>query len=161
MGTESVEIILTAEESFQIKIEDKEAEKLETVGTLYELVLEKLRRSPAKRRVCLSAHTFYRLRRSLVKYLGSNERIKPSTGIKTLIKPSQRRNVWRNLEKETGLKMPVLAMSWLGSILVFFWLVSIPVSLFTNNGWLVVASITALFPLSWFLKWYEDTCSGP
>ena len=43
MGLESVEVVMAAEDAFGIEITDQEAEKIYTVGDLYDCVLAKLR----------------------------------------------------------------------------------------------------------------------
>jgi acyl carrier protein len=42
MGLDTVELIMAVEERFGITIEDREAEKVVTVGKLYQLVFDKL-----------------------------------------------------------------------------------------------------------------------
>jgi hypothetical protein len=46
MGLDAVEIILRAEELFNIEIGDEEASTIETVGDFYELICSKLQLSP-------------------------------------------------------------------------------------------------------------------
>ncbi|MEM6770468.1 MAG: phosphopantetheine-binding protein, partial [Bacteroidota bacterium] len=63
MGLESVEMVIAVEDRFGVTIPDEAAEKIETVGSLYEFLLSVLKSTPGDR--CKSQHVFYRIRRWL------------------------------------------------------------------------------------------------
>ena len=71
MGLDAVEIVMEVEAAFDIRIPDEAGQKIETVGQLYDYVVEQTRQKtadptndiPARTDVCLTAATFYLLRR--------------------------------------------------------------------------------------------------
>ena len=82
MGLDSVEIIMEIEEAFDIRIPDDEATKIRTVGELYDFVIQETRDRmprpaddvPARTDLCLTAATFYLVRRNCARNLGCTER---------------------------------------------------------------------------------------
>jgi acyl carrier protein len=105
MGLDSVELILRTEEDFSISILDEEAEKVRTVGDLYNLVLSKLDVTPG----CLTSKSFYFTRRALVDSLQVPRRsIRPATRLSPLLPDETRRAQWQNIREHVGLATPPL-----------------------------------------------------
>jgi acyl carrier protein len=76
MGLDMVELIMAVEEEFGIAIENREAEKLVTVGLLYQLVLDKLR---SRGSVATEQELYSQLRELISKQLGVKpEQVVPS-----------------------------------------------------------------------------------
>ena len=70
MGLESVEVVLATEDAFGIEITDAEAEKIFTVGDLYDCVIDKLRQSPDVAEPLDSQAVWMRLRGVISDQLG-------------------------------------------------------------------------------------------
>ncbi|MCH5377929.1 MAG: acyl carrier protein, partial [Planctomycetes bacterium] len=64
MGLDAVELVLEAEEAFHILLADDEISGMVTAGDLHQAILRQL--PEPKRTLCLTAATFYRIRRTLV-----------------------------------------------------------------------------------------------
>jgi len=64
MGMDSVELVMAIEEAFGVAIEDEVAEKMVTVGDVFEWL--KVRLAAYDPNVCLTQQIFYKLRRALV-----------------------------------------------------------------------------------------------
>jgi hypothetical protein len=77
MGLDYVELIMATEEEFQITFADQEAGKIMTVGDLYSQVLSKL--AELRTVGCLTSHTFYKWRSSLIKVGIERHQLFPST----------------------------------------------------------------------------------
>ncbi|HEY5043547.1 MAG TPA: hypothetical protein VIK53_16270 [Verrucomicrobiae bacterium] len=71
MGLDAVEIVMKVEETFDIAIEDREAEKILTPHALIELVMSKVGRTD--RAVCLTQRAFHCFRASLIRNAGFRE----------------------------------------------------------------------------------------
>ena len=117
MGLDVVEIVLEIEEAFDISIPDEVAEKIQTVGQLYDYVVEQTRgrphrsadEAPDRTDVCLTAATFYLVRRELCAKLGLDRRqVRPRTPLEDLFPQAARRRDWAELEHKLNLKFPAL-----------------------------------------------------
>jgi acyl carrier protein len=111
MGLDVVELIMEVEEEFDITIEDRDAEKIGTVGLLYHYVL---RRLGVGLPVCPSASRFYRLRRTLLD-LGQIDRraIRPSARLDDLLPPDGRGDAWAEVRRALDQAVPGLRYpSW-------------------------------------------------
>ena len=107
MGLDAIELILRVEDTFQIHIENGEAERARTVGDLYNLVISKLQGRDSER--CLTSVAFYRTRRAIVDALGIDRRvIKPATPLDVILPANSRRVKWRRIQKEMTLRLPDL-----------------------------------------------------
>jgi len=113
MGLDTVELIWAVEDAFQITPPNREAERISTVGDLYQYVLGSLRRD---RRinldaVCASAHGFYQVRQVLCQTLGVDRRlIRPSAFLEPLLPRETRRRVWKSLSHQSSLNFPALRL---------------------------------------------------
>lgn len=106
MGMDTIELVLTVEETFAISLPDDDAVQISTVGQLFEYVAAK---TGDRNRTCLSAATFYRLRRALVSAWGvPRESIRPSVSVLPLLPLEGRRAAWNRLAEAMGLHLPPL-----------------------------------------------------
>ncbi|MHB1561627.1 MAG: hypothetical protein ACYC61_29610 [Isosphaeraceae bacterium] len=121
MGLDSVELVMEMEETFGITIPDEEAEKIQTVGQAYRYILAHLGEPPLTQPGCLSAATFYRLRRQLMGGLRvERSRIRPDSALDDLIPKPGRRAAWRQFEEGLGWRLPKLRRpDWVDRLWVF------------------------------------------
>ena len=111
MGLDTVELVMDVEESFGIEIPDDDAQKIITVGDLFEFVKSQTELVPAG--TCLTAATFYDIRRGLAD-AGITKRFGPSTLLVEIAPQHDRRPFWTKLARNTQLKLPELVRpSWI------------------------------------------------
>lgn len=122
MGLDTVELVIEVEEEFNIKIGDRDAEKILTVGQLHDYIVERLppnspwNVTPAGQLTatepCLTAAAFYRLRRAFAEVSGHARcAIRPTTPIHERIPAWGRRKLWKHARQKLGLKLPCLGYS--------------------------------------------------
>src|SRR5262245_25707207 len=122
MGLDTVELVIEVEEEFNIKINDRDAEKVLTVGQLHDYIVERLPlNSPWKitpagelalAEPCLTAAAFYRLRRAFAEVSGhAHSAIRPATPIHERIPAWGRRKLWKRARQKLGLKLPGIGYS--------------------------------------------------
>jgi hypothetical protein len=106
MGLDLVELVMEIEEAFGMSIPDRDAAGLETVGQVYDYILE--HRFQGKQEACMSNITFYKIRRALtsVLHIPRND-VRVATALENLI-PDRRRRSWFDLEKSIHLRLPKL-----------------------------------------------------
>ena len=86
MGLDGVEIVMELEDEFGITISDDEASRLQSVSEVVDCVYRRCDHRP--RVSCVSAHTFYRLRRALVDLAGVGRRqVRTESALATLKRP--------------------------------------------------------------------------
>mgnify|MGYP001826585830 FL=1 len=114
MGLGAVELVMEIEESFDIDLSNDEAERIETVGDLYHAILVKTGQRAGDTDRCLTAATFYELRRALQSRLEIDEGVQPKTRLDEFLPRRGRRSAWRALSREMDLRFPKLQRpSWL------------------------------------------------
>jgi acyl carrier protein len=133
MSLDIVELIVEIEDKFGVTIPDRDAERIRTVGNLYQYLLgcrNVARRFPGPE-VCPSSATFYRARRALCAQLGLARRsVTPSSVLAELIPEDQRRSHWQQLRAALrpfnlpGLQRP----GWLRIVLPFGWIAQVAAS---------------------------------
>lgn len=107
MGLDQVEMIIRTEENFGISFDDKELAQIRTVGELFQLIVTKL--MPNGSTVCLTSHTFYRIRKEIVSKFGlTRSTLKPATLMNTILPKDSRYLHWKSLGTSLGLKLPTL-----------------------------------------------------
>lgn len=107
MCSDQVDLITRTEENFGISFDDSELVKVRTIGEYYQLILSKL--TPVTPTVCLSSHTFYRIRRALMNKFGiSRSLLKPKSQLDTIIPKESRILHWKSLQENLNLKLPDL-----------------------------------------------------
>jgi hypothetical protein len=102
---DSVEIVTAVERVFGIKINDSEAERCESVGDLFDVVLSKVPHVERGALPCHASMAFRRIRRA-IRENSHAERIAPDTKLSTVMPASGQRKWWRRLAASTGLTMP-------------------------------------------------------
>jgi acyl carrier protein len=119
MGLDGVEMVMKVEETFDIAIENSEAEQIVAPGQLIELVLSKVGRTDHA--ACLTQRAFHRLRASLTRRMGFDRKeIKPETKLASLFPRATRKADARRMETDLGMrrKLDFFRPSWLTSWLV-------------------------------------------
>lgn len=94
MGLSSFEIVLEVEEAFGISIPSDEAEKIRTVGDLHALILKLVSHCEHNSNRCLSAATFYELRRAIWSSEKITTKIRQSSSLDSVFPISKRRRKW-------------------------------------------------------------------
>jgi len=109
MGLDAVELVIEVEEAFDVQISDAEAERICTVGQLYDWLIAAKAGELSARGKCLSATAFYQLRRGVCARLVRDRRsIRPHTNLESAVPRAERRQFWRDLEQDTRLTLPAL-----------------------------------------------------
>lgn len=106
MGLDSVELLMSVEEKFGIRIEDSEAEKIYTVQNFVDCVYSKIITNPNEK--CLTQIVFYRIRKAFRNLNLTEQKIKPETKITELLTQSELKENWHLLKTEIGLDLPEL-----------------------------------------------------
>ena len=111
MGIDTVELVMSVEDAFDIKIPDDKSPALTTVGELYDYILAQIQLP--RPGTCLTAAAFYELRAGLAD-LGITTRFAPSTKLIEILPATDRRRFWRQLSQAKQLKLPNLVRpNWL------------------------------------------------
>jgi acyl carrier protein len=109
VGLDIVELIVGVEKAFAIKIADRDAQKIFTVGNLVNYVRSKVGKQCGT--ICLTSHTFYRFRSELMRALPlSRRQIRPAGTLEALVPATKRRRLWAQL-RASGLNLPALRLS--------------------------------------------------
>ena len=109
MGLDIVELVMEVEAAFDIAIDDRDAERILTVGDLFRYVLEKLELRDRVAHPCVSGAIFYRLRRALIDATGLDRRlVRPSARVESLVPVDRRHATWGALRRALGLNLPAL-----------------------------------------------------
>jgi acyl carrier protein len=145
MGLDAVEIVMAVEDAFDIRLEDREVEKVRTPGQLIDLVLSKVRLTDSK--VCLTQRAFGRIRRLLMSHFSiPRNQIAPAIDLNAVLPKSKRPEFLAIAAAEIGLPtVPKLARpSFI--VVTLFWLVAASAAV----PWVLLSlnSIQVLFGLS-------------
>ncbi|TWT78758.1 acyl carrier protein [Planctomycetes bacterium CA13] len=132
MGLDAVEILMEVEESFGITIPEDRASMVRTVGDLYAIVLEETSDITRDNTSCVTAATFYSLRRHLIPYVPNPSAIRPTTSVAESLRRRDRPRLWAKLQYEMDLRFPPLQRPG--------WLRLLAVLITATIGWLVLAS---------------------
>ena len=106
MGLDSVELIMSVEDKFGIRIEDYEAEKINTVQDFADCVYNKIIVNPTD--ICLAQKIFYQFKKAFQNLKFTELEILPASKISDLLNQSEIKANWTKLEIEIGLKLPEL-----------------------------------------------------
>ncbi len=110
MGLDTVELVMNVEEAFDIKIDDRDVEHIQTVGDLHDYVVARI--TMARTGTCLTASTFYKIKNGLDD-CGVTERFGPSTKLVDIFPKTNRRKFWSKLQNSIELRFPDLVRpSW-------------------------------------------------
>lgn len=101
MGMDGVEIVMDVEDHFGISIQDSEAERVRSVGDLVALVHGRI--VAARREYCPNLPAFLSLRRATRNILADDSaRLRPRDAVATVLRPPQRRELWKQLSDLMG-----------------------------------------------------------
>ncbi|MBO9199338.1 MULTISPECIES: acyl carrier protein [Niastella] len=159
MGLDSVEILVNVENAFGITISNYEAEKIATVGDIHNVVWRTLQGRQSMR--CRTQQLFYKLRYTLAtKFNIPKDVIELDASLNDIFPITNRRSLYRKLEKEMQVKLPplVLVPIWstvlkiTGALLIIGTLV---ISLVMVNGfnytrWLYVLPVLGILLINFF-----------
>jgi len=110
MGLDSVEILMKVEDTFGIKIPNREAEQILTVGDFHNVVWKRLQGKPNSK--CLSQGLFYKLRRAFVeKFNITPHELHPELSPENIFPKAGRREAYLNFAETTNLKLPALVLT--------------------------------------------------
>jgi len=99
MGLDLVELVMTVEDRFNVRLPDAECSRVCTVADLAVLVISKLAKPQG---ICPTARAFYAFRRLLVSEAGLERRkVTPSTPLTQLFSANTRRT-WKTLRSQDG-----------------------------------------------------------
>ena len=124
---DDIDLLETVENSFGIRIAAADAEKCETVGDLYEVILKSVRHQEAGPLPCPTAQAFRKLRRAF-KEECAGITLRPDTPLVSCMPKVDRANFWRLIADKAGLKLPELMikdfgrqfLTWLTAAVVLF-----------------------------------------
>ena len=106
MGLDSVELVMSVENKFGIRIPDTDCEKIYTVQDFSDTVFKMISIHPTDK--CLIQIIFYRIRKAFKNLELTKVEIKPDTKISDLLTQTELKANWNRLETEIGLKLPKL-----------------------------------------------------
>ena len=111
MRIETYELLAEVEQTFGVaNAYNGRADTFDTVGDLYRYILQNRRPRPSV--ACLTASTFYRVRRGLMAALRvPKEQVRPNADIEAMLPSHGRRDAWCELQSAIGLKLPDLEPS--------------------------------------------------
>ncbi|MFO0943130.1 MAG: hypothetical protein U0930_20535 [Pirellulales bacterium] len=114
MVLDAVELVMEIEEAFNISIPNDRACRMLTVGDVYEYILEQTPDSSIESTACLTAASFYELRRHLRSLDLSQTDIRPKTKLEHAFPLKFRRNHWQKLGALMNVRFPSLSRpTWL------------------------------------------------
>ena len=91
MGLDSVELVMSVENKFGIRIEDSEAEKIYTVQDFADIVFSRIIKNPTDK--CLTQIVFYRIRKALRNLTSTEKEIRPDMKISELFTQSELKEI--------------------------------------------------------------------
>lgn len=106
----AIDLLEEVEATFNIKIENEEAERCSTVGDLFDVVCAHSPNWDDHDGNCGSSMVFYRMRRSL--NLGDKRGVTPDTALAA--SGLQPNHLFKKLTDDTGLRLPSYELTWLG-----------------------------------------------
>jgi len=111
MGLDSVELVMAIEEEFGIEIPNEDAEKITTVGQMYDFLRRTLQSTPAAQ--CMSQRLFYKVRKAIIDNYGVPKRsITLDTRMADLVPASELTDTWPYLALFSQLEFPKLKKEW-------------------------------------------------
>lgn len=108
MGLDTVELVMEVEESFAISIPDDRACEMQTVGDLYSFVLKQTCDQTRATTTCLTAATFYELRRQLAPHVDDIRSCRPRSDVDSTLPRRNRPRLWSCLAHQMDLRFPRL-----------------------------------------------------
>ena len=155
MGLDSVEILMKVEETFAIKIPNREAETIITVGDFHNSVWQHISERPCSDK-CHSQGLFYRLRKSISDtYKFPKHHIELNSSPNAIFPKSDRRQSYLQFANANNMRLPDLVLSprWT-TVLTTFGILTILgglllsiilINFFDYTKWTVLIPVTGLF----------------
>lgn len=106
MGLDSVELIMSVEDKFGIRIEDSEAEKIYTVQEFADIVFSKISFNPTNK--CMSQIVFFKIRKALSTLISDEKKITPNMKILEFFNLLELKEKWYQFEMLLALRLPRL-----------------------------------------------------
>ncbi|WP_029450422.1 phosphopantetheine-binding protein [Cellulophaga baltica] len=106
MGLDSVELVVSVEDTFGIRIPDDECEKIYSVQDFADAVFKIISINSTEK--CLRQLIFYRIRKAFQTLDFEKVIIRPDTKISELFTQPELKTNWKKIETELGLKLPEL-----------------------------------------------------
>jgi acyl carrier protein len=164
MGLDGVELVMEVEKNFGIQIPDSEAEKIITVGDMYDAVWRHLEGRHNEK--CKSQALFYKLRQSFAQqFQFPPKELLLQTSPAAIFPEVNRREAYKRFAGETNLKLPslVLTQSWSILLNVFGWsailgslvIALILINFFDYSKWLLLAPVAGIFITGGISEWLE------
>lgn len=98
------DLLLTLEEAFEVRFVQSDVDKLRTVGDLFEVLQAKMGTTEDRRRRCLGAVSFYRLKQAVADATGIE--VSPRTAISDVFPAKTLASRIKALSEGTGLRLP-------------------------------------------------------
>jgi hypothetical protein len=119
-GEDTCELVHTIEDSFGVKFAEDELIHARTVGAMAQIIFKKVKQPAGPQ--CLSAITFYKLRRAFMEMFGTpRAKMSPATSLYELMPWKTRREQWRSLQDYLNFVLPQLTWpAWLMGIALVF-----------------------------------------
>ena len=128
MGLDSVELVMKVEKTFGINIPDQEAEKIATVGDMYNAVWQHLEGKYSDvHKACKSQALFYKLRQGVMEtFQLARQDFRLNTSMNDIFPLQNRRQVYASFARTHQLQLPDLVLTgpW-SSFLTYLGYVSI------------------------------------
>ena len=117
---ENIEDVLPMfEETFKIKLENEETEKLKNFSEFSDLIISKVELE--NNDLCTSQKAFYQFRKALeLKGIIDRNQINPNTELKNIFSKKDRRKNINSVEKKLGYKIEILVPSQITINILFF-----------------------------------------
>lgn len=110
MGLDGVELVMEIEKAFEINIPDQEAEKIITVGDMYNCVWNHIQKWHSDK--CNSQVLFYRLRNMLATMFGINKNLIRTDALLNSVFPKENRRInYSFFERNMELELPSLVLT--------------------------------------------------
>lgn len=110
MGLDVVELVMEIEDEFGISIQDKDAEKLQTMSDTQKYLQNILK--SRKKFPCPNQHAFYQIRKALMKTgRFSRNTISPRSETQQFIPSENKHQFWKDFGDRIDLKLPSLALN--------------------------------------------------
>ncbi len=106
MGLDSVDLLMSFEEQFEIQIPNSEAENILTINDMVDAIYNKIKINPND--TCISQLVFYRIRNDLIQLGISRDQITVDSKISELLKCDDLSSQWLELEQKLELNIPKL-----------------------------------------------------
>lgn len=109
MGMDSIEILMKVENTFGVKIPDREAEQILTVGDFYDAIWKHLSGKISER--CKSQTLFYKLRKAFADHFNSSlHQFRLDSSPNEIFPYNSRRKAYHAFAHTTNLKLPDLEL---------------------------------------------------